>query len=82
MCIVVVFYVDFDVIDIVFDCVMIDRVFVFIEGVYFMGGDVVFVGEFVEIVYCYGVLVVVDDVYGIGMVGFIGCGVIEEFLVL
>lgn len=51
--------------------------FVIVDGVYFMDGDIVLFDQIVEIVYVYGVFVMVDEVYVIGVIGKNGRGIFE-----
>lgn len=53
--------------------------FVVIDGVFSMDGDVVLFDKLVEVVCCYGVVIYVDDVYGLGVMGEVGCGMVYYF---
>lgn len=79
--IIVFFYNDWEVLDkLLCDCCYCYKwVFIVIEGVYSIDGDILDLFKFIEIKKYYKVFLMVDEVYFIGIIGKYGCGISEYF---
>lgn len=55
----------------------VKEVIIIVEGIYSMFGDVVLLVEIVDIKCCFGGYLIVDEVYLFGVLGVMGCGLVE-----
>lgn len=72
-------YVDFVVLEVLLVVSMSCNKLIVMDGVFSMDGDIVLLFELFVLVECYDVWLIVDDVYGLGVFGEKGVGVLLYF---